>query len=180
VQTWRRRNAGVPELIEVGDYHEHPGYIAALAQSIRDHWMAQGRPDKLVMSFHGIPKRAVDRGDPYAEHCRRTAALLAAELNLPPESWQLTFQSRFGAAEWLQPYTQPTLEQFARDGIKCVDVICPGFACDCLETLEEIAMECRDAFLAVGGREFRYIPCLNERPDWIAALTDIALARMAG
>lgn len=179
VATWRRRNPAAPEIIELRDYHDHPPYLAALAQSIRDHWMTQGRPDQLVMSFHGIPKRAVERGDPYESQCRRTAELLAAELNLPPERWQLTFQSRFGAAEWLQPYTQPTLERFAHDGVKRVDVICPGFPADCLETLEEIGMECRDAFLAAGGREFRYIPCLNERPDWIAVLTDLALAKLA-
>ena len=178
VQAWQRRNPDATEIIEIDDYHEHTGYIGALAQSVRDHWMKQGKPDKLVMSFHGIPKRSVDRGDPYAGHCRRTAELLAAELGLTADAWQLTFQSRFGAAEWLQPYTQPTLEQMGRDAVKCVDVICPGFPCDCLETLEEIAMECRDAFLASGGREFRYISCLNERPDWIAALTDIALTNL--
>jgi ferrochelatase len=130
------------------------------------------------MSFHGIPKRAVAKGDPYEQHCRRSAELLARELNLSPNQWLLTFQSRFGAAEWLQPYTQPTLEQLARDGVKCVDVICPGFPGDCLETLEEIGMECRDAFKAASGEEYRYIPCLNERADWIAALTDIALRRV--
>jgi protoporphyrin/coproporphyrin ferrochelatase len=179
VRAWRRRNPDSPETIEIADYHEDPAWIAALRQSVLDHWMQQGRPDRLVMSFHGIPKRAVDKGDPYESQCRRSAKLLAHELNLPAEAWQLTFQSRFGAAEWLQPYTQPTLEQLARDGVGCVDVICPGFSADCLETLEEINMECRDAFLAAGGREFRYIPCLNERPDWIAALTDLALSKLA-
>ncbi|MDD5249381.1 MAG: ferrochelatase [Rhodocyclaceae bacterium] len=173
VAAWRRQPPAV-ELVEIRDYCDHPAYIAALAASVRDHWQAHGRPDKLVMSFHGIPKRAVDRGDPYAEQCRRTAALLAAALDLAPDTWQLTFQSRFGAAEWLQPYTQPTLEALARGGVKRVDVLCPGFVGDCLETLEEIAMECRDAFLAAGGKEFNYIPCLNERPDWIAALAAIA------
>jgi ferrochelatase len=175
VEAWQRRHPNGPELVLIDDYHEHPGYIGALAQSVRDHQLWQERPEKLVMSFHGIPKRAVDKGDPYESQCRRSAELLARELALAPNEWQLAFQSRFGAAEWLQPYTQPTLEQLARDGVKCVDVICPGFPCDCLETLEEIGMECRDAFLAAGGRDFRYIPCLNERPDWIAALTDLAL-----
>jgi ferrochelatase len=130
------------------------------------------------MSFHGIPQRAVDQGDPYADQCHRTAELLAAELALPAASWRLTFQSRFGRAQWLQPYTQATLEGMARNGVGSVDVICPGFPSDCLETLEEIAMECRDAFLEAGGREFNYIHCLNERDDWIAALADIALARL--
>jgi ferrochelatase len=176
VAAWTRRNPDVAKPVEILDYHDHPGYLRALAQSVRDHWMKQGgRAQKLIMSFHGIPKRAVAKGDPYESQCRRSAELLARELKLGPGEWQLTFQSRFGAAEWLQPYTQPTLEQLARDGVTSVDVICPGFPADCLETLEEIAMECRDAFRANGGQEYRYIPCLNERADWIAALTDIAL-----
>jgi ferrochelatase len=179
VQAWRRRNPDAPEIVEIFEYHQNAGWIAALNQSVLDHWKSQGRPDKLVMSFHGIPKRAIEKGDPYESQCRRSAELLAHDLNLPADAWQLTFQSRFGAAEWLQPYTQPTLEQLARDGVKCVDVICPGFSADCLETLEEIDMECREAFVAAAGREFRYIPCLNERPDWIAALTDLALSRVA-
>ncbi|MBU0752116.1 MAG: ferrochelatase [Gammaproteobacteria bacterium] len=174
IEAWQARNPGAMEFFNVRSYPDHPGYIAALAMSIRDHWETQGRGDKLVMSFHGIPKRSVDRGDPYADECHRTANALAAALGLAPERWQCTFQSRFGAAEWLQPYTQPTLEQLARDGLKSVDVICPGFPADCLETLEEISMECREAFLHAGGRGFSYIPCLNERNDWIAALADIA------
>jgi protoporphyrin/coproporphyrin ferrochelatase len=174
VAAWRKRNSDA-SLLEIDNYHDDPGYIRALAQSVLDHWVKVGRPEKLLMSFHGIPKRAVAKGDPYEKHCRRTAELLAHELNLAPDQWLLTFQSRFGAAEWLQPYTQPTLEQLARDGLKCVDVICPGFPADCLETLEEIGMECRDAFKAAGGEEYRYIPCLNERADWIAALTDLGL-----
>ena len=178
VNAWWRNYPEGPEIVEVHDYHDDAGYIGALAQSIRDQWMARGRADKLVMSFHGIPKRQVERGDPYADQCRCTAELLAAELNLAPGEWLFTFQSRFGRAEWLQPYTQPTLEQLARDGVRTVDVLCPGFASDCLETIEEIGMECREAFLENGGREFRYIPCLNERPDWIAALTDIALRHL--
>ena len=174
VEAWQARNPGAMEFVNVRSYPEHPGYVAALAKSIRDHWETRGRGDKLVMSFHGIPKRSVDRGDPYADECRRTATALAASLGLTPDRWQLTFQSRFGKAEWLQPYTQPTLEQMARDGLKSVDVICPGFPADCLETLEEIALECKAAFLAEGGREFSYIPCLNERSDWISALADIS------
>lgn len=179
VTAWGRRNRDFPAPTVIADYHEHPGYIAALAQSVLDHWRQQGgRAEQLIMSFHGIPKRAVTKGDPYERQCRRTSALLAHELNLGPNEWQITFQSRFGAAEWLQPYTQPTLEALARNGTKRVDVICPGFPGDCLETLEEIAMECREAFLANGGEEYRYIACLNERADWIAALTDIALANI--
>jgi ferrochelatase len=178
VDAWRRRHPQAAEFIDVRDYFDHPAYIAALAASVRNQWQANGRPDRLVMSFHGIPKRAVEKGDPYADQCRRTADLLAAALGLAPDTWQLTFQSRFGAAEWLQPYTQPTLEALARDGVRRVDVLCPGFVADCLETLEEIAMECKDAFLAAGGSAFNYIPCLNERPDWIAALAAIARERL--
>jgi ferrochelatase len=173
VHAWQAKNPGGPRLIEIGDYHDHPGYIRALAASINAHWENQGRAEKLLMSFHGIPQRAVDHGDPYADQCRHTAQLLAAELGLADDAWQFTFQSRFGRAKWLQPYTQPTLEQLGHDGVKSVDVICPGFAADCLETLEEIAMECRNAYLAAGGSEFRYIPCLNEQDGWITALADI-------
>lgn len=177
VDAWRSRYPDGPELIAIREYGEHPGYIEALAASVREHWQTHGRADKLVMSFHGIPKRAVEKGDPYADQCHRTAHLLAAALGLEADAWQLTFQSRFGRAEWLQPYTQPTLEALAREGMKRVDVICPGFVADCLETLEEIGMECRDAFLGAGGAEYRYIPCLNERPDWISALAAIASRR---
>lgn len=180
VDAWRRRRPQGPAFVDVHSYADDPGYIKALAASIRERWeIRASRPDKLVMSFHGIPKRSVEKGDPYADECRRTADLLAAELGLGANDWQLTFQSRFGAAEWLQPYTQPTLEQLARDGVGHIDVVCPGFTGDCLETLEEIGMECRDAFLAAGGKEFDYIPCLNERADWIAALADITRARLA-
>jgi len=176
VRAWQATHPGGPELVERTDYHDHPGYIRALAAGVNHHWELQGRAHRLVMSFHGIPQRAVERGDPYALQCRRTAELLAAELGLGQDAWQLTFQSRFGRTAWLQPYTQATLEQLARDGVESVDVICPGLAADCLETLEEIAIECRGAYLAAGGKEFNYIPCLNEDDAWIAALTDIVLA----
>ena len=179
LHAWQARHRGALEVVEIGNYHDHPGYIRALAASVENHWQRMGRGDKLLMSFHGIPQRAVDRGDPYADQCRHTAELLAAALGLDAGRWQLTFQSRFGRAKWLQPYTQPTLEQLARDGLRSVDVICPGFASDCLETLEEIAMECRAAFLEAGGGEFRYIPCLNEDDAWISALTDIVRRRTA-
>ncbi|HTY98886.1 MAG TPA: ferrochelatase, partial [Rhodocyclaceae bacterium] len=179
VHAWQRRNPDALQIVEIADYHDHPAYIGALAQSVRDHWFGRPRAQKLVMSFHGIPQRAVDRGDPYAGQCRRTAELLAAALELPADAWLMTFQSRFGAAQWLQPYTQPTLEELARQGVRSVDVVCPGFAADCLETLEEIGMECRAAFLAAGGEDFRYVPCLNERDDWIAALLDVALPHAA-
>jgi ferrochelatase len=132
------------------------------------------------MSFHGVPRFHLDRGDPYHCQCHKTARLLAQDLGLAQGGWQLTFQSRFGRAEWLQPYTQPTLEALARQGVKRVDVMCPGFVSDCLETLEEIAMECKAAFLQTGGAEFRYIACLNESHDWIVALRDIVLRHLGG
>jgi ferrochelatase len=179
VNAWLKRQQRPPAIDWVADFHVDPGYIRALAASINDHWMKNGRGDKLVMSFHGIPQRSVERGDPYADQCHATARALAKELGLADGAWLATFQSRFGAAKWLQPYTQPTLEELARGGLKSVDVVCPGFPADCLETLEEISAECREAFLHAGGGEFNYIPCLNERDDWIAALADLALGRIA-
>ena len=174
------KTRNVPALRTIKHYHDDPGYIAALAQSINDYWMQNGRPDKLVMSFHGVPRFSLDKGDPYHCECQKTGRMLAEQLGLKPEQFTLTFQSRFGRAEWLKPYTQATLEDLGRKGMGRVDVVCPGFVSDCLETLEEIAMECRAAFLSSGGKEFHYIPCLNERSDWIRALTDIALTHLQG
>ena len=179
VNRWLASRQSPAQIRWVEEFHVDPGYIAALAASIRDHWATHGRGDKLLMSFHGIPKRSVERGDPYADQCHATAQALAAALDLPADAWLATFQSRFGAAEWLQPYTQPTLETLAHNGLSSVDVVCPGFPADCLETLEEIAMECREAFLHAGGTTYNYIPCLNERPDWIAALAAIARQHLA-
>ena len=169
-----------PAVRTVKHFHDHPGYIAALAQSINAYWMQNGRPDQLIMSFHGVPKFTLDKGDPYHCECQKTGRLLAEALGLTPERYRITFQSRFGRAEWLQPYTQPTLEELGRKKVGRVDVVCPGFVADCLETLEEIAMECKTAFLATGGKDFHYIPCLNESPQWIHALTDLALANLQG
>ena len=160
----------------VRDFHDHAGYIDALAASVGRHWDANGRAEKLLMSFHGLPQRAVDRGDPYQKQCLATATLLARRLGLNQSGYLVTFQSRFGAAKWLQPYTEPTLIELARGGLTSVDVMCPGFVSDCLETLEEINIGAREAFLHAGGKDFRFIPCLNESPDWIAALADIARA----
>jgi ferrochelatase len=167
---WRNQ----PEMRFVRSFHDDPGYIAALAQSVRDHWMQQGEADRLVLSFHGIPRRSLELGDPYHCECLKTARLVGEALHLPPERLQVSFQSRFGKAAWLQPYTEPTLKTLAAQGVRRVDVMCPGFVADCLETLEEISIECRAAFLGAGGREFHYIPCLNERHDWIAALSALA------
>lgn len=157
----------------IEQFHDHPAYIAALAAGVQRHWQARGKADKLVMSFHGLPQRSVDRGDPYQKQCIATAKILAGVLRLAPADYIVTFQSRFGAAKWLQPYTEPTLVALARAGTKRVDVVCPGFVADCLETLEEIAVEARGAFLAAGGKEFHALACLNESPEWIVALAKI-------
>jgi len=175
-----QRMRRVPALRFVDAYHDDPGYIKALAQSINDYWTRNGRPNKLVLSFHGVPRRTLDRGDPYHCHCQKTGRLLAQELGLRDDQYVVSFQSRFGRAQWLTPYTLPTLLALAKEGLRRVDVACPGFPADCLETLEEIAVEARDAFLAAGGKEFHAIPCLNEHPAWIAALTDLALRNLGG
>lgn len=180
VADWIKHTRNLSELRLIRNYHDDPGYIAALAASVREHWTRAGRGEVLLMSFHGLPRRSLDLGDPYFCECQKTGRLLAAALELPESAYRITFQSRFGRAEWLQPYTQPTLEKLPAEGIRKVDVICPGFVADCLETLEEIAMECKVAFLGAGGDTFRYIPCLNDRPDWIAALADIATRHIAG
>ncbi len=158
----------------IESFHDHPAYIAALAAGVQRHWAAHGRGEKLVMSFHGLPKRSVVQGDPYQAQCIASAKILAGSLRIAPADYLITFQSRFGAAEWLQPYTEPALVALARQGLKRVDVVCPGFVSDCLETLEEIAIEARRAFLGAGGREFHALPCLNEAPEWIEALAKIA------
>lgn len=174
----RMRN--VPALRTVRHYHDHPGYIAALAQNVRDHWMKNGRPDRLLMSFHGVPRFTLDKGDPYHCECQKTGRLLAESLNLEPDQYRITFQSRFGRAEWLKPYTADTLADLGRQKVRRVDVVCPGFVADCLETLEEIAMEGKATFLNAGGSEYHYIPALNERDDWIKALTQIAVDHLQG
>ena len=170
----------VPALRVIDAYHDDPGYIRALAQSINEYWVKNGRPDKLVLSFHGVPRRSLELGDPYHCHCMKTGRLLASELGLTKEQFVISFQSRFGRAKWLTPYTQPTLVALAKEGIGRVDVACPGFVSDCLETLEEIAKEGQAAYLKAGGLEYHYIPCLNERPAWIAVLADLAILNLQG
>lgn len=174
------RERRVPALRVVDAYYDDPGYIKALARGVNDYWVKNGRPDHSLFSFHGVPRRTLTSGDPYHCHCQKTARLLACELGLKSEQFSVTFQSRFGRAEWLAPYTQPTLVALAKRGVRRVDVACPGFVADCLETLEEIAHEGQTAFLNAGGREFHYIPCLNEQPAWIAALADLALRNLQG
>jgi ferrochelatase len=180
VHQWAQRVRTAPELRFVNHYHDDPGYIGALAKRVEDHWKSHGRPDKLVMSFHGVPKRTLTLGDPYHCECQKTARLLCERLGLKKDDALVTFQSRLGRAEWLKPYTEPTLVALARQGLKRVDVICPGFTSDCLETLEEINHEARAAFLAAGGKEFNYIPCLNDQHEWIAALSAVAIQHMQG
>lgn len=180
INAWSARERRVPEFRFVNDYHDDPGYIEALAQSVTRHWQQNGRPDQLVMSFHGIPERNIKLGDPYQAQCIATARLLAERLQLTPAQYRVTFQSRFGRAKWLQPYTEPMLRELGIAGVSRVDVMCPGFPADCLETLEEIAMEGRDAFLGGGGKTFHYIPCLNDSNTWITALAGIADRHLAG
>ena len=175
---WLQQVRNQPALRTLKHYHDHPAYIQALAANIRDTWQMHGRPDVLLMSFHGVPRYTLDKGDPYHCECQKTGRLLAQALGLDPKQYRLTFQSRFGRAEWLQPYTDKTLEELGRAGTGRVDVVAPGFTADCLETLEELAMEGRATFLAAGGKEFRYIPALNEHPQWIEALGRIALENL--
>lgn len=180
VGAWSACVRNQPELRFVQRYHDDPGYIASLAARIRAHWQQHGRGQHLVMSFHGVPERTLHLGDPYHCECRKTARLLAEQLGLQAADFTVSFQSRFGRAKWLQPYTEPTVRELAAKGIRSLDVVCPGFTSDCLETLEEIAQEVRDAFLAGGGQEFRYIPCLNDDEKWIAALGAIAQRHLGG
>lgn len=180
VGEWSRSVRHVPEFRFVNRYHDDPAYIEALAQRVLAHWQAEGRGDRLVLSFHGVPKRTLLLGDPYHCECLKTARLLGERLGLKPDQLVVTFQSRFGKAEWLQPYTEPTLIELARQGVARVDVMCPGFTADCLETLEEIDQEAREAFLEAGGKAFHYIPCLNDSHPWIAAMAEIAIRHMQG
>lgn len=174
LSTWRR----IPELRFVGDYHADPLHIEALARSVEAHWQAHGRGQRLLLSLHGIPQRYVRNGDPYRDHCEATADALRTRLGLGPDELVLTFQSRVGREPWLQPYTDHVLAALPGQGVRRLDVMCPGFAIDCLETLEEIAMAGRDTFLAAGGETFHYIPCLNDGVDQVAALA--ALVRRHG
>jgi len=170
----------VPGLRTIETYHDEPGYIAALAASVRERWQAEGEPEKLLMSFHGMPQRYFDDGDPYFCYCQKTARLLAEALALPSDRWMLSFQSLFGKEEWLKPYTDRTVERLAREGVRALDVICPGFSADCLETIEEIDELNREIFLHHGGEKFRFISCLNERDDHLDFLAARVARELAG
>jgi ferrochelatase len=175
VCAWAAKQRAVPELRFVNSYHDDAGYVDAVVRRIERHWREQaGLPDHLVMSFHGVPERVVRLGDPYRDECMETARRIAGRLGLAPEKCSVTFQSRFGRAKWLEPATDATLRSLGKRGLARVDVVCPGFVADCLETLEEIAIEGRQAFMTAGGKAFHYIPCLNDEPAWIAALGAIA------
>ena len=179
--TWRDQ----PELRLIKHYHDNPAYISALRDQVLSSWDKDGYPDfargdRFVMSFHGLPKRNLMKGDPYHCECLKTGRLLGESLGLELGQYIVTFQSRFGKAEWLKPYTAPTIEKLAKEGCQRVDIFCPGFPADCLETLEEIAMEAREIFLEHGGKDYRYIPCLNSNPKWIDALRDIAYEHLLG
>jgi protoporphyrin/coproporphyrin ferrochelatase len=180
VAAWAQRSRRMPELRFVNRYHDDRGYIAALAATVREHWDRQGRGQKLVMSFHGVPARSLTLGDPYHCECHKTARLLAEALGIGQDDYIVTFQSRLGRAKWLEPYTEPTVKLLAEQGMKRIDAICPGFAADNLETLEEIAMEAKEAFLHAGGERFDFIDCLNDRPDWIRALAELSLQHLQG
>jgi len=169
-----------PALRTIKHFHDHPGYIKATAQNIRDYWTLHGRPDKLVMSFHGLPQFSLDKGDPYHCECHKSGRLIAEELGLNKDQYLITFQSRFGRAEWLKPYTAATLVALGKQKTRRVDMVCPGFVADCLETLEEIALDVKEDFLHAGGGEYHYISCLNERPDWIHMLTGLVLDNLQG
>ncbi len=173
------RTRNIPEIRLVKEFHDHPAYVGALAGLVREHWQSE-RPDRLLMSFHGLPRYTVSSGDPYSKQCHRTAQLLAERLGLAEGEWQATFQSRFGRTAWIEPYTASTLSDYGRRGLRRVDVVCPGFVADCLETLEEIGIEGRQTFLGSGGREFHLLPCLNERAEWIDALAVIARQHLEG
>ena len=172
------RNA--PAIRTVRHYHDDPGYIRALAASVRAYWQQNDRPDVLVISFHGLPRYTLEKGDPYHCECQKTGRLLAEALGLDATQYRITFQSRFGRAEWLKPYSDKTLEELGKQGVRHVQAICPGFPADCLETLEEIAMEGKETFLNAGGKTYSYIPALNESAPWIDALGNIALANLGG
>ena len=164
---WVKQQRNLPGLHVVRDYHVHPAYVSALAESIREHWAQHGRADKLLFSFHGIPQPYADKGDPYPDQCRATARAVVAELGLADGEWEQSFQSRFGLQEWVKPYTDKLLETWGHEGVASVQVLCPAFSADCLETLEEIAVENHDEFIKAGGKRYEYIPALNANPAHI-------------
>jgi ferrochelatase len=169
LMSWRR----VPEVRTINDYHDHPLYIEALARSVEEVWSNHGRADRVLLSFHGIPRTYAERGDPYRAQCQNTARLLVRRLGLAEGDYAVTFQSRLGPVEWLRPYTDATVQEWGRGGVRSVQALCPGFSADCLETVDEVGREARHTFLQAGGDKFTYIPALNDRADHLRALTTI-------
>ena len=170
----------VPETRFINQYHDEPGYIAALAASVREHWEQHGRGAHLLFSFHGVPQYTLDKGDPYHCFCRKTGRLVAEALDLGEDDWTLSFQSRVGREEWLRPYTDETVVELAKRGVETLDVICPGFSTDCLETLEEIAMQNAEFFEEAGGKALRYVPALNARDDHVQFMAELIEKHAAG
>ncbi len=176
LSAWRR----VPELRTVGDYHDHPAYIGSVISSIYDFWKDKGKPQRLLISFHGLPVRYIENGDPYEDHCRATAAIISSRLDFDNNRVETVFQSRFGREAWIEPYLTDVLRRSGRERLSTLDVVCPGFAADCLETLEEIDVAGRKIFTKAGGEELRYIPALGRRPDHISALAEVAIEHLGG
>lgn len=168
----------VPDICVIKAFYDDPGYISALAERVNCHWDQQGKGEKLLMSFHGIPQEYADKGDPYGKHCQATAEALAENLNLNPEDWAMGFQSRFGPKKWLQPYTDEHLLSWVKQGVKSVDIISPAFTADCLETLEELNIGYRDIFMTAGGENFSYIPCVNDSDLFIEFLGQLVKSRI--
>lgn len=169
-----------PEIRTLRHFHDEPGYVDSLAQRIEAHWQTAGRPAHLLMSFHGVPRFSLDKGDPYYCECQKTGRLLAERLNLSPDDYTIAFQSRFGKAEWLKPYTAEVLEKLGQTSRGRLDVVCPGFVADCLETLEEIATEGKEIYQHAGGGEYHYIPCLNQDETWVQAFAGILQGHLSG
>jgi len=180
VAAWATQARRAPGLRIVDTFHDDPGYIGALAAAVNDYWMRHARPEHVVLSFHGVPRRTLASGDPYHCYCQNTARLLARELGLESQQWTLAFQSRFGRGRWLEPYTADVLAALGRQKLRRVDVVAPGFVADCLETLEELGIEAKRRFQLAGGGDYNVIPCLNEHPRWIAALADLVVANLEG
>lgn len=168
-----KKERQIPYFSFIRDYYNHPSYIKALADSVRQNWQENGQTELLLLSYHGIPKRFENQGDPYGHQCHKTSELLAAELGLEPHQWRTTFQSRFGREEWLQPYTDETMQALPKEGIKSISVICPAFSADCLETLEEISGENKEYFMEAGGERYHYIPALNDNSAHIQMMVDL-------
>ncbi|TCB80044.1 ferrochelatase [Acinetobacter sp. ANC 4173] len=177
---WMQKQRNLPGLSIVRDYYQHPLYIQSLAQSVKEYWAEHGRAEKLLMSFHGIPQPYADKGDPYADRCRKTAQLLAQALDLNEQQWAISFQSRFGKQEWVKPYTDQLLQDWAAQGVKSVQIMSPAFSADCLETLEELAIQNAELFLSLGGEQYAYIPALNAREDHLQLLLRLLQANLDG